>query len=450
MADKKNAKPPHARTAAKEGARPKGGVVANDTASSRRLSRALQIAFGERAIVNVENTPIWEVPSQTTSRTYMVNMERRSCECEDWRGSHKECKHIVAVAIQQKKLALPDGDIRPVVPARYQNAPWYDRLQRHEEVNFKHLLRCIGATTPTGDDGGVGRDPVPMGDLLICAAWASYRNRPSRKAVGDAAVLYPLLRSENAPSPDTLRKYMLSPDLERAIRAALKLTWMCARRIDTRFAVDSTYKKTPNSAIVTTRKAGGGVQVAQKVLNCKLHAAVGTRTLMVYGADVTDENVHDSPLLVPLFQQFWDLVRIDAVYADAAYSVNPENFEAIHARGGRAFLDFHVDAKYCGSPHHDEMLRLYREDTDAWHAEYDFRPLIETVNSMIKRCIKRIVRARLEQSRRNEVLLSALVHNLVRLPHVRAAYTIDIPWADGQALDLIDKAINGDGVKDAA
>ncbi|MGZ5095232.1 MAG: transposase [Burkholderiales bacterium] len=152
-----------------------------------------------------------------------------------------------------------------------------------------------------------------------------------------------------------------------------------------------------------------------------------------------------SPSSFPLIDALDQMnFRFDRVFADAGY-YSPENYKAAHSKGAEVFIDFPVDAQPCGFPHHDEQLAHCnangRDGDERWNAGYRWRPLVESANSMLKRVIKRIVRARTEEARETELLLALLAHNLCQLAMARAEYGMDIPFADQRALAIIDAVI---------
>lgn len=280
-----------------------------------------------------------------------------------------------------------------------------------------------------------GRHPIPTLDLILALLVQTYFNRPSRKALIRNESMDALFVRGKPPSPTTLRYAMRNEAITRWLYDALAMTSNCVRALETRFAIDSTYFKTPNFMIARMRR--GDVQVVEVPKTAKLHIAIGVQTLMVVAASVSDGYDQDQNHFEKLLEQFSRRFRIDEVLADAGYDV-PRFFEAVAACGGEALIDQKATTKPLGQPHHDEMVRLRRNDFDRWFDRYRYRTLVECANSIMKRTIKRVIRARLERSRTNELLLVCIVHNLARLIVARIEHGIEIPWADAEALDMMD------------
>jgi hypothetical protein len=280
-----------------------------------------------------------------------------------------------------------------------------------------------------------GRPSIPVGDIVAALAIATYFNRPSRKAASVVQMLNCTLGG-GSPASITLRLAMRQKSLNKWIRRAIELTANCVRNIETRFAVDSTYFKTPNYSLVVQRR-GKQTKTVYKVKTAKAHVAVALKTLMAVGVEVSDGEANDGAFFRPVLRQFQHRFKIGEVLADAAYD-DRKNFEAVAACGGRAFLDQAANARPRGTEHHDDMLRFRKWHYDRWYDVYRFRALIECANSSVKRTIKRVIRARNVLPRENEILLVWLVYNLLRLIEARIEFGIDIDWAGEHVLAEID------------
>ncbi len=281
-----------------------------------------------------------------------------------------------------------------------------------------------------------GQPPITLGEILIALVFATFFNRASRKANCWGADASGLFLRGRPPSPTRLRHAMGNPKLTQILVYALNLVSDCVRQIETRFAIDSSYYKTPLYELQIQRRGPERV-VVEKIKNAKLHLAVGLNSLMVVAAHVTDGTASDTSIFMVLWHQFYRRFRVECVLADAAYD-NAAHYEEVASCGGRAYFDQRSNTAGEGFPHHDEMVRLKREDPAGWLAIYNFRSLVECVNSIMKRTIKRVIRARRETSRDNELLLVCLVYNLLRLAEARIKFRVDIPWASPEALAVID------------
>ena len=197
---------------------------------------------------------------------------------------------------------------------------------------------------------------------------------------------------------------MREESLTARLEAAIALVATSVREIGTCFAIDSSYYKTPNSSLHVHRM-GKRTRIVEKVKSAKLHLAAGVKTLMVTAVAVSIGDDHDTTYFADLLTQIARRFRIDEIMADAAYDF-PVNYERVKGHGGMAYIDQKSNAKVAEtSPHWNEMIKLRNDNFDEWNKHYGNRDLIECVNSIMKRTIKRVIRARLEVSRDYELLL---------------------------------------------
>jgi hypothetical protein len=402
--------------------------------NERKKNKALQILWGDAPIVHIAG-PIYSVPSLTVGgKRYDVNVERPQCDCPDFRHTGLPCIHVWAA-----RLFIAGVRWKPTAePAiKYKNPGWYDELKAREEPAIREMLRCLGVLTPEPErTPGPGRNRIRMGDLLVCAGLAGYNNKASRFAIGDPKMLQGLCAGK-VPKPYTLRAAMRRTEYNAAVRVAIDRTIEAVRDLEHEFAIDSTYLKTPNSEIVTQKRFGKELEI-RKVLSAKLFLAVGTKTLVAVGSIVANDNESDQNQFVPLVQMFEKLFAIKIITADAGFN-DKGHYEYVKALGARAFLDFDRNSKPNGSPHRDEMLAMrLNEDSPEWSLGYGLRKLIETANSVLKRRIKRMIRARTELARENEILTVVLIYNLIRLLVARKKFGIELAFADAKAMAVID------------
>jgi len=419
----------------------KSADLLTDT-SSRKKNLALQIVFGERPIIGEGD--IWDVPSQSDDDTYQVNLKKKTCECADWRKHRRPCKHIYAAAMHKAKVSEDEIAVVESIPNPYKNPPYYDHIMANSDRLVAELLRCLGARipyVPHNPKKKARRCLVPLGDIFVCAALGTLDNKPSRKIVRDPEYLAfrQLLRGP-APCSGLIRKAFLLDELTKALNGAIRSVGDCVKYLETDFALDAKYFKTPNYEIKIEQRAGKE-KVVVRSRKAKLQWCVGRLTLVPVAVEVADGDANDQLFFDPLFDQIADRFVINGIHADAGYCAAP-HFERVAAVGGTAWIDFKEDSKpQKGFPHFNDMLKFHRDNYDDWKARYNPRSLIETANSVLGRTIKRVVRARTFTARKNEMLLMVLIYGLVRLLFARKKYGIHIPFADERAMREIDAVL---------
>lgn len=152
----------------------------------------------------------------------------------------------------------------------------------------------------------------------------------------------------------------------------------------------------------------------------KAHAIVGTKTNVVTGVQVHEENRADCPQMPALVSATAKNFMVRDVSADKAY-VDTVNFQAVENLGGRAFIAFkanNVPSKY--SRAWNRMYHLFCARRDDYLAHYHKRSNVEATFSAIKRVFGGNVRSKTKRAQINEVLLKVLCHNLRVLVHEMA------------------------------
>lgn len=404
-----------------------------------RRKRALHIYNGERPIVHVSGC-IWKVPSQSSSQYYVVSLEigDEYCECPDNRKTRHACKHILAAKLKAAKAARGKLAL-PTRPDRHPNVPGYDAMKSREQRSVEEQLRCLALLIPYHRHLGAGRPPTPMGDILICNALAGYHNRSTRRAIPDPEVLVARGITRGIPPCETtLRLAAASLEYNAVVKNALAIAARCVAGFGSTISIDGVYVKTPNLEIATKDAFGKTLTyVSQSTSN--LIYAIECRSLVAIAGVVQGEG-SEQPAFLPLLEE---VVRqgfpLGAVTADAGFN-KAAHYEAVHALGARAYLDFDKGAKpRPGFRHYNEMLCLWLHHRwTLFNSVYMYRKLIECANSILQRTVKRTLRAGKTLSVENEALTLLLVHSLMRLHAVRHEYKIALPFCDERALAVID------------
>ena len=180
--------------------------------------------------------------------------------------------------------------------------------------------------------------------------------------------------------------------------------------VETDFAVDSSGFSTSRFARYYSFRHGKDSKYRKWV---KCHIACGTKTNIVTGVEVTEENANDSPHFKPLVNQTAENFNINEVSADKAYS-SRDNIEIVTKVGGTAYIPFkrNVTGKARGSMMWSKMWHYFEYNREDFMQHYHKRSNVETVFHMIKTKFKDSIRSKDKISQENEVLLKVLCHNI--------------------------------------
>jgi hypothetical protein len=150
------------------------------------------IAMAKWAKIQSRRPGIYLVPSATDAKhhyTVIQDSEGESCSCPDHELTQARCKHVWAVEYSRRSEQMPDGSVKTeeTLKVTYQQANWsaYNSAQCHEKEHVALLLRqlCDGVAEP--ERSGKGRPPLPLADMIFCAAWKVYGGKSGRRTDTD-------------------------------------------------------------------------------------------------------------------------------------------------------------------------------------------------------------------------------------------------------------------------
>lgn len=403
------------------------------------LKRALEIFNGPNPVVHLYARR-YRVPSETKGGvTYEVDLQVPECDHPHWADRKVICKHIEAARMEEA-IRLKRGELQSI-PNPYRNAPYYDAVCGIEEEAVYEMLRCLGAQHPYvlkdfyAKKGRANRHrpPICYGDLLVLGGIAALGDRPSRKS--RFKVQDYLQRPKMKAS--TQRNRQRSSHLTKVLESVIMQTANCVRASARRFAMDSFWLKTPNSEI--KRKGKTHVLYSR---SAKINWAVDIDTLVCVAFDVADEDENDQKLFDLTWKQLKRFI-VEVFFADKGYD-DADHYEEVANAGGQAYIlrrDYENAKPQAGKPHFNKMLAMMQ--TAYWEQfqpVYSYRQLVECAIHSLK-TVKRVLRGRLAESLRNEIMLLILVHNLRMLLFARYEHGIEIPFADERAMAVIDSAM---------
>ena len=154
---------------------------------------------------------------------------------------------------------------------------------------------------------------------------------------------------------------------------------------------------------------------------------VGTRTNIITSVEVTNNRMHDPPMLPTLLETSAKRFSMKRVSADRRYLA-----EAIEAHGAPPFLPPKINTPFsrpgdaCRKKpaSWDKMLHYYQYRKDDFLRHYHRRSNVETTFHMIKSKFGSRIRSKSAPAMVNEVLCKVLCHNLCVL--VQSIYELGI------------------------
>jgi transposase len=359
----------------------------------------------------------WQVPSQSSNGTYIVNMDNGEpfCTCQHFETTHKKCQHIYAIEFIVQREQRPDGAevITKTMKVTYtQGWPIYNEAQTHEEEHFMVLLRdlCNGIQQP---EYRFGRPRLPLADVIFGLVFKSYTTMSGRRFTSQLKEAEKIGLISKATHYNSAFRYLENPELTPLLKSLIEQSASPLRAVETDFAVDSSGFASTTYNRWFDHKWGKERSEAKWV---KAHLICGVKTHIVTSVEVTATETADAPQLPKLVNATAKTFNINEVSADKAYS-SKKNLNAVIAVNGTPYVPFKNYSKGSQGMHKfdgiwQRMWHYYNFNQEAFLAHYHKRSNAETTYSMIKMKFGAMVRAKTPIAQVNEVLCKILCHNI--------------------------------------
>lgn len=399
----------------------------NQQHTTPREQRGLEIAATKKL---QQKGNLWLVPSSTGAGTYVVDPTvygEATCTCPDYELHQAPCKHVYAVEFTiRRETRTKDGTVTETITYR-QEWKAYNAAQTNEKVRVAELLRdlCSVIDNPLQKRG---RPRLPMSDSVFCAVMKVYGGMSARRTSSDLREFAERGLIDKAPHYNSVINALENPDLTSFLRALIEESSAPLAAVETDFAADSSGFSTNVYARWFNAKYGREMSYNFWL---KAHVMVGTRTNIITSVEVTDNRMHDSPMLPALLETSAKRFSMKRVSADKGYLAE-SNCKAIEAHGAQPFIAPKVntaflrpkDASRKKAEAWDKMLHYYLYRKDDFLRHYHRRSNVETTFHMIKAKFGSRIRSKSGTAMVNEVLCKVLCHNLCVL--VQSAYELGI------------------------
>lgn len=402
-------------------------VLAHDVADSRSLclkyaesarftmiearqNRGLEIATHQE-ITREGN--VWTVPSQSSPKSYAVNLFLSSCTCADFEVYRIKCKHLHAVEYLLQKesgltLPTPETNARPKYTQQWHV---YNLSQTREESYFKSLLYELCATVAEPEKPkGRGRPCAPLSDLIYAACIKTYNCMSGRRNQSDLDEAYKRDHLSRPVRYNTVFKYLELEVMTGYLQQLITESSLALKNVEVDFAVDSSGFGTCQYKRWFDVKYGNTEDWHDWI---KLHLMTGVKTNIVTSCEVSRRYANDSPYFKPLVQATAQSgFTISEVSGDKAYS-SRANLRLVKNLGGTPYIAFKDNSNgnsKCKT--WNQMYHYYALHQAEYLEHYHKRSNAESTFSMIKSRFGERLRSKTERVQINEALCKVLCHNL--------------------------------------
>ena len=296
------------------------------------------------------------------------------------------------------------SSIRPTYP---QDWPAYNLAQTSEKDTFMALLADLCTNIPQ-PEYSFGRPRLPLADMVYTGALKVYTGFSARRFDCDVRQASRQGLISAPPTFTTVNKYISNPGLTPLITDLIERSAAPLSTVESDFAADGTGFSTCRFDRWFDHK--WGKQKSQRHW-LKAHIMVGVKTNIVTSVEITQGNVHDSPMLPGLLDTTAKRFTMAEVSADKAY-LSDANLGHIEAHGAYPYIPFKSNTTGQGSPMWKRLYAYFTLHEEAWKAHYHKRSNVETVFSMVKGKFGDSVRSKSDTGQVNEVLFKFLCHNI--------------------------------------
>ena len=382
----------------------------------------------------------WHVPSQAgDGKIYVVDPQKRHCNCPDHDTRGVKCKHMFAVEFVQTRERNMDGTetvtrtFKVTERVTYkQDWPNYNKAQTQEKRMFQYILADLCRNIAEPEVKGPGRKPVKLADLTFACVFKVYSTLSARRFTCDLQDAATAGHISKAAHFNVVIKHMDDAALTSVLKSLIVESSRPLAAIETSFAVDSSGFSTSRFCRWFDHKYGKTMEEREWV---KVHLVCGTKTNVVTAVEILGQNAGDSPQLPALLRTTAKHFAVKEMSADSAYT-SLDNMEEVAAVGGVPYFAFKEKTTGAVGGMFAKMFHFYCFNKDEYLAHYHKRSNVESTFSMIKGKFRDHVRSKSDAGMTNEVLCKVLCHNICCLIHSMFELGIEARfWGDATQPD---------------
>lgn len=353
------------------------------------------------------------VPSDTGNHFYKVDSKTHACECPDYQWTHQKCKHVMAIEIAYGQVRKPD-----TWEPKSCDRDWrsYNKSQIEEKGVFLNLLSDLTRSID-GPESTNGRPALSLGDMIFACVFKVYSQLSSRRFSTDLKDAETKGYINEAAHYSSLNRYMEKESITPYLEALIQQTSAPLAALEDNFAIDSTGLGISNS--VAWSRAKYHDQKMLKVKNwVKVHVAIGVRTGIISGIEITDKTGHDATQFISLLEQTQRNFTVKEISADPAYS-SRKNLSYAVMNKMEPFIPFIAKGKG-PTPEGRIWNRLYHYfqfNRAEFLQGYNKRNNVEAAFHSLKAKFGSMLKSRNREAQKNEALCKVIAYNVVCLIH---------------------------------
>ncbi|MCK4650078.1 transposase [Candidatus Pacearchaeota archaeon] len=255
-----------------------------------------------------------------------------------------------------------------------------------------------------------GRPKADQREILKHLLVMSYNATSYRRSLSDIKILCDQGFVKKIIPRSTLNDYANDSKIIILLERLIQISATFFKEIEDTLIVDSSW-------FGEKMYVGGCGQVhanKQGLFNTrKIHVGILKISGVICYAKATHGTRHDCPIFKDILIESSNIFNLKYCLGDKGYC-SKENYILCEEKNITAFLDFKKNMKSSGgkSAMWKDQIDVWRNNSELWHKSYNYRVLVESVFSRIKKKHNNYLRSRKADSRDIEMLLKCLVYNL--------------------------------------
>jgi hypothetical protein len=375
---------------------------------------------------------------------------RSSCtDCVHFDAGTGPCDHMLMVRRFMEE-GQPAELLAPSHAPRQQTErdwPFYKACRRLMPPVVELMLRdlCVAFLDNARLKGGVGRPPLPVRDVIVCANARRMVRSSGLEAehVVDRYFANKWLLHPVAPCEDAISKGLTRDDIADAYVRLIALAADPLKTLESVIAIDAQWWRTPCSLFdVNVKDQETNEKRLRKSNFIRLQVALGWQWKIVTAIAILSEEDGETPQTI-------DLVRNSSVQfgkpslllADTAYCADAE-FQWLKDKGIEARIPFKSNAKLKNNGSAwDFNLQGFLDADDHYWSEYYMRLVVESYFGALYRSNGHVKKLKSKTliSQANELYSIVLNYQLRMLLRAYLCGAVVIPWLSAETEDLIGK-----------
>lgn len=291
-----------------------------------------------------------------------------------------------------------------------QNWTLYNKSQTKEKMFFLKILNdAVDALQIEYDYKGNGRPHFPLDDMIKIITIKVFNNFSSRRTMAELQLAYALGYIRQVPHFNSINNYMEKEEVTPYLQKLYQLLALPLVNIEETFLIDATGFSLPHKTKWATIRLAMPSEVRDYK---KLHIVSGYLTNIICQAKVTRGSANDNPEFQFLVKETAKKFRMKEVCADAGY-LSRKNAQAVEDLGAVPYIMPKVWSRplSLGYPAYRRMIRLWKENEQAFKEIYHKRSCVESTFSSLKRKFGGFVRSKTDTAQANELLCKVACHN---------------------------------------